>query len=149
MKLMAILLCFLLSLNIQKDNKTELFNQYLKQKHKITIPQKKHFFIIVNFNQCLGCLQNSINFINSIEASNDITIITCYKSKKKPKEINLIKTDNVLDDKGALFFSFNISPLSDVVIVTANKKIEELLDLDESNLSYFEYRLPYEKYRKK
>ncbi len=113
------------------NNKTEIFSKYLQTNHNLQIPQEMHNYLIVNAVACKTCKKIDFEFLAKLSERRDITILISFSQRKKlPKEINeLIKKRNIYLDKGN-YYEWNITPLTDGLIVTEKSKIQKIHKLE-------------------
>lgn len=113
------------------EKKTEIFSKYLQTNHNLNITQEKHYYLIVNAVACETCKKVDFEFLSELSNRDDFTIIISFSQRKKlPKEvIQITKKSNVYLDKGE-YYDWNITPLTDGLIITENNRIQKIHNLE-------------------
>lgn len=112
------------------SRKTDLFEKYLNKEQGLQIREKRQFFFIIDVKGCTTCKTIDFDFLGTLSKREDVIIIISYARRGNlPHNIkDIIKKNNVFLDKGN-YFNWNITPLTDGFIVTENKEIIKIHEL--------------------
>ncbi len=126
--LIAILSLLLLARCGHYSKETDGFSEALKV-YGMSIPDKKHCFVVIPAYSCLGCVQKTWLWLekNISEKPNyHITVIDCNKENVFTKQINCdvrFDTSSVLDN-----VCFDLA--NPTIIKTVDKKITSIISID-------------------
>lgn len=133
MRIFLFLLCVSVFgfISSEYQKKTELFDKYLVENHKIGIPENKQSYFIFGADGCETCKKIDFDYIEKISKRNNLIIIIIYPKRAKiPESINkLLKNKNIFLDRGR-FDRYDIASNTDAVITCESKKIINIKELD-------------------
>lgn len=134
LNLILFFLIFFLFQNFEKES--NLFNNYLIDNYKISIPNKQTSYLIISLKSCVGCKKKLLAEIETnVKEKDNVTIIFSFLNKTIPNEIiNLSKWSNVLLDKKDKISQIDFNASLPLLIRTKNKSI---ISIDTVDYLYF------------
>ncbi|NCU31509.1 MAG: hypothetical protein EOM23_00920 [Candidatus Moranbacteria bacterium] len=109
--------------------KSEMFRDYLIERHSKIIPENLHYFIVVPGYGCMGCYQSFIPYLTKElhSVSNSVSFIVSNKEYMNSSFFNnyefLTDSDRIID-----YLPLNIANIT--VIETKGSKIQKILHLN-------------------
>ncbi len=120
---LSLLTCFFCCISASAPDKTTLLKNYFKTTFNIEISQLKHCYIFIDLDYCSSCKQSIVPTINSIKENKNITVVACFKRKASKKLLEQITFKNILVDNKSHFYSIDIFPNKNALIITEKGKI--------------------------
>jgi len=123
---LSLLTCFFCCISSSAPDKTTLLKNYFKTTFNLEVPQLKHCYIFIDLDYCSSCKQSIVPTINSIKENKNITVVACFKRKASKKLLEQITFKNILVDKKSYFYSLDIFPNKNALIITEKGKISSI-----------------------
>ena len=137
MKILVILFFLMVASNLNAsdiEQKNQLFTRYLKENHKLEIPESRQLFFVFSAAGCETCQKLDFEYLHKIAKLQNLKLIISYPRAISLPQIvvDLVKEENVLLDRGN-YFRWNITPLSDGFLVTEKGKVIKIFEIDRWN----------------
>jgi hypothetical protein len=131
---LLIFLCSEIAIGRQINSSRSTFKNYLVNVlHKKNLPKKRHFYVIVDAENCEGCVSYLARVIKKRIGNNkNVTIVLSYHSKNAPDAVHeIVKDTNVIYDSEGNFMK--IDGALGAIIQTKKLEITSIKDINRDN----------------
>ncbi len=131
--LASMLLSFNCSDKSKDDRNTEVFSNYLRDEFQLSIPEEKHYYLLIPRLICRGCVQAGITSIAENAKEDDYRKMTFITSNKESFLEPVKPHASILQDKAGKLDFLSINAANITVITTEKGKVTSVFKTTTEN----------------